>query len=628
MAFLRFISRQLHIKHILFIAICILFVIYILQGYYRLITLPELIKSNDQTTKINNLTPVETLNNVNTEKQTQSKSQDYVKFDEECDALGEWVELNNRNVYFRKSFAFYFMDVGIFRCFFIMKNSQISKSMRLNLNLKIKIRDSVIEHVVTDTLINTPWFVDYYGLVPIDAWFDLNEILKDKNISLTENLNDIKVDMYFHDRTSGDITKTPIDMKLRNAKVPNDKKKFSTLCSKCTYLHKRDNKHMNWWFEINKRIGYDKLKIYFNAPNHDQEFLGILDKYKDFVYTENYKCLPNFLSEREGDNSRRKYLSHYTEMTVNREYVALMSDVFSGLSVNECYLDNIDKYRFINVDDYDDTIMPRKSETYPTFEFSIQKLSSLNGINDLKNYVFNDKCDRYTSNGNSTVKNATDIEYFINDLQSKLHYSDSASYYFGQGNYIKHKDAKKIFDAFEKYFFSKDFNESLKEHVIEVVDNEPSIPNEHHNYNYIFKIEGKDQIDYVRNLCRIFKELITPYMDKHQEIISKHVDRYDRFFMISGHTLDFSLGKTIHNTISVFEITLHKPYKSIMNSNRPGPANYESVPYNYGHMSHFRNMLVLPKNKKIPITDLHLDLNYLNCYFRPILKDMTGTTDL
>ena len=44
-------------------------------------------------------------------------------------------------------------------------------------------------------------------------------------------------------------------------------------------------------------------------------------------------------------------------------------------------------------------------------------------------------------------------------------------------------------------------------------------------------------------------------------------------------------------------------------------GNVSNIEYDYGHLSHFRESIYYQiRNRKIPISDLYFDFNYLECF--------------
>ena len=182
---------------------------------------------------------------------------------------------------------------------------------------------------------------------------------------------------------------------------------------------------------------------------------------------------------------------------------------------------------------------------------------------------------------------------------------------------------------FEEYFFNE--NESFNEYqqnkrannnifTIKVIDTDQKIDDKYLPLTYTFEIRNtKAEVNYVRNLVKLHNEIVKPFIQENQQLIEQNCDRYDSFYLFAGQVNSQSLGKTIHDTRSSFEATLHHSYKSIYKTNQPLLASFATVGHEIGHLSHFRNALNI-RSITIPIRQLHLDLNYLICFFKNILN--------
>ena len=118
---------------------------------------------------------------------------------------------------------------------------------------------------------------------------------------------------------------------------------------------------------------------------------------------------------------------------------------------------------------------------------------------------------------------------------------------------------------------------------------------------------------------KIYRNLIQKFENSHENDLVKYSERFHRFFYISGALSSFACGKSIHSTDVSFYFTVHYPESDI---NYPKQSIFNFVEYNYGHLAHFRHVNEFHKSKttEISISDLVLDLNYLNCYYKPIVE--------
>ncbi|CAF0819621.1 unnamed protein product [Brachionus calyciflorus] len=424
-------------------------------------------------------------------------------------------------------------------------------------------------------------------------------------------MKNLTISILIHDIEKQTWTKNELKAKCKLLKSDFDKKKSSMVCSKCLYLNTKDHfKSFQWWLEINLRAGYEKL--YFCNHFSDESFQELFKKYENFLIIGSMKCLPNLLA----NPSLPKYFKSYTEL--DNEFI--LFEIMCQLIVNECYLQNIDKYKYITVVDNDEVIIPQVLEKKELL--SIQEYLNTASMNHKKN--FQDlKC---------VQQGSTDLESYIDLLTTKLNVRRPRTFYFKQGFFINNILLNNIIDHIEVFLSNTTLtnNQSVFNYQIEI--KEHKIPNGLTNQAFIFKIESKFDYDYARALVYLNKEVLQPYLRKYGHLIEKYAQNVDRFVMISGRANDFVYAKSTHDTRRSFDLTVHHPL-DYLDSDKlviyydnnyldESKAEYYSVDYNYGHLAHFRShfSFTLPP---MPITFLNFDVNYFNCYFRPILKKLS-----
>ena len=81
-------------------------------------------------------------------------------------------------------------------------------------------------------------------------------------------------------------------VKIKNYNEKDELKKHSILCSKVYYFDQSYEKIFEWWIEMSKLNGYDKLVIF----NNSLPFRDLFRKYEGFVEVVQFQCLPNFFS--------------------------------------------------------------------------------------------------------------------------------------------------------------------------------------------------------------------------------------------------------------------------------------------------------------------------------------------
>ena len=162
----------------------------------------------------------------------------------EC--LLEWEELNNM-IYFRKNLAFYYTDIKKIHLYFEMN----SKNGFNNYKIDLMNNEILLKRDLNCRIIKLHTYSQYvFGYIEAD--FDLKNnnkltvIVKGNNNESTQNSIDLKIKQ-FNDNNN------------------NNNKKHSLLCGK-SYYHTNNNlKHTEWWININKINGFDKIILFNNS---------------------------------------------------------------------------------------------------------------------------------------------------------------------------------------------------------------------------------------------------------------------------------------------------------------------------------------------------------------------------
>ncbi len=112
---------------------------------------------------------------------------------------------------------------------------------------------------------------------------------------------------------------------------------------------------------MNRIHGYSKIVIYNNSIENSPELNNFFNQNKDFVHLIQFKCIPNFMTR---NNLNKMFLTNFNEIAQYGQPVLHVHVHFEQLVFNECYLQNMDKYKFITVNDQDETIVPPYLQNY------------------------------------------------------------------------------------------------------------------------------------------------------------------------------------------------------------------------------------------------------------------------
>ena len=513
-----------------------------------------------------------------------------------------WEQLDE-SIFFKRTSAFYIIERKLLRIFFVCTSQ--SKNELFG-RLEIELEDNQVHHIhLKDGNIKQHAAFGNYVWKSLSFNLDLKKYIK------FDDYEDIfKRKKTFHlylSNVNSQETPDYIDVKMKyiRSRSNTTMKKNSIVCSKCFWYKPSDYKDFFWWVELHKQAGYEKIVFCNNSIPNTKEFNEIFENNKNFIELSQLNYLPNFVDNNQNRSSKsHNYINNYHQLG---SYYHVDSDLFNMMITNECFLNNTHKYSHVSVIDNDEIIMPRVNSKLIKTKDNFDFISNLN---------FNQK-------SQSLPNELTSLESSCsNDMENKLeNYLKSfttkpVTFHFHMGFYLREKQIRQIIETFEAYF--NDSIDYSKIHKIQVIDQLPAV-SDHNVYNFTFVLNNKLEINYAKNLCKIYRYLIDNFEEKNNDEIQKYSERFHRFFYIGGLLSSFACGKSSHSTDVSFEFSVHYPEPD---KDYPNQAELYSIGYDYGQLSHFRHVNEFHKSsqKEISITELILDLNYLNCFYKPIVE--------
>jgi hypothetical protein len=386
----------------------------------------------------------------------------------------------------------------------------------------------------------------------------------------------------------------PIDVKIKYFHNATIQKLDSAICSKC-YRYFPDNKdhtRFEWWIEMNRLFGYNHIYICNNSIPNSDAYRRVFKKYERFIHIYQMNTIPDFI-----DPAKHVYMNNMLDLKDGGNYSKAYASVFDMVGMNECYLNNVDKYKYITVIDNDETLIPRsnrillkQSDLY-NFINSIEITDSSQTRMDLDKKLL-----ATISSGCSMNKNQNDIMTYRGKFEQNKTLSFMMAYY------LKDRTVNKILKELEIYFNTlKKISSDSNQFKVIIYDYD-------FTYKYQFLFQNENDVKYARNLIKLNRILVmnsTGWL--------KDSD-FNRFFYLSGQVTSFAFGKSIHDTLITEYFSHHYP-KNVRRS---------KLSYEYGHLAHFRESYTyaFAKNVNIPISNLQFDLNYFYCYFDRIVSSL------
>jgi hypothetical protein len=501
-----------------------------------------------------------------------------------------WEQLN-RYVFFKRTSAYFIIEASLLKVYFVSKQN---KKFKFELILKTNRNNKTSNGIYLDNAT--------YQLKESRSSYELNLLYCELNLltylnyaSYEDLLNDrlLKLDLYIRDANNpSQSTQFPIRVTAKYIKHKSLKKEGSIVCSKCYFFQPNEHQFLKWWIELNKQIGYKKVVFCNNSIPNTREFNAIFDEYKDFVGLKQFHSFPNFDDPWVmRSDQKHNYFSEYYQLKLSNQFELFFRDGYDVLHTNECFLENADKYQFVTVIDNDETILPFINKQIFSYKDSYDFILNLN------------KTSRLSLSLECEVDNDKKVDWYLHKFSFK------SNFYFKMAYYLKNKIIKKIFDSFEAYFNSNQFKLNRKsQHIIHVIDLEPNSKT-HNAFNYSFIIENRNELKYAQNMLLAYRLFIEKFENEHEVVLNKYSENFHRYFFISGRSSEWLYGKSVWHTDHTLEYSVHEGVVA---------EQPIYVDFDYGHNAHFRETYPF-NDPNISINEFKLDLNYLNCVYKPII---------
>jgi len=389
----------------------------------------------------------------------------------------EWIMLNS-DAYLKRNALFYLVNKQVIRLFVLSKyNFSIT-----GLNGTILIKTNEMEE---KSIYFEKYLIQKYDKNEYNLDFEINSIdinfKYDNLISLQIQLNGIN---------------ELLNIKIKDINKSN--KKFAMICSKPWELSNNAYKTLKFWIKYNQMIGFDKIVIYNNSIENNDNFNNLFEKYNDLIEFHNIKwCLESFF-------------------------------------ITECFFNNVDLYENIFVIDIDEILVPLKGNKSSTIDYPIQKT-------DLNNYIDLLK-ETFKINSQSLHFK---MGHYLNDKLIKLIFSKFEMFLIS--------NSKLDFSNQTYEIIVKETDPNNKDYILFDYFNHP--------FDLIFTVSTSQQYEYLKYLVDQYKNIYEPYFNLNSDFIEKYMPEcYARFYFLSGPFVDWRYGKTLHSTKSnPSYLTSHHP---------------------------------------------------------------------
>lgn len=253
--------------------------------------------------------------------------------DEGCDRNEEWESIGN-HTFFKRASAFYFVDSALLRLHYMgLSNRDHSFTLQV---IVLKDGQVIAQFDASQILNQTMWQTGEYYSGSLTAY--LSDLYIDKN-----SLSSYQMKVIVGDSVTQEQTDTYINVKIKSLISNPTEKKGSLLCTKCFNTSNNDHYYyMKWWMDLDRETGFDKIIMCDQRVNPTID--SLFKEFEVSVETITIKFLPTF--ESDFKYSQLNYLKSDASMSLgdNKQADNNKMNCIDMLILNECYLDNIDKY--------------------------------------------------------------------------------------------------------------------------------------------------------------------------------------------------------------------------------------------------------------------------------------------
>lgn len=455
---------------------------------------------------------------------TPDKAAQTIQTSNQLNCHSEWLILNS-NVYFRSNLAFYFNDLNKIKLY-LEHRSSFSLNVTLKVEVTFKNAANSQQYLINQIKYDKIAGHQQYVFATIEA-----------NLTITTSIQQADLIRQIHVEIQSQSCNSSVglDLKIKRYHQIDSLKKYAVTCSKVYYVKNDLVNQFKWWIEMNRMHGYDKVVIYNNSIANSAEFERLFAENKNFVQLIQFKCLPNFI---ETNNAHRPFINYFKEIeTLFKKQIIQYHVHFEEFVFTECYLENKDKYKYVTVNDQDETVVPRYLNDFRRIQTDFVE----------NNAQFVNKSERTCFYGD---KNVNSIEEYLKRtkkgfLQTKP--DQNITFHFSTGIYMKDKTMNVFFNQLGKVLninFSNQTNltSPLALWVNVNESDEKNNRNGGQRMDFNVTIKNENELMYARYLHDLYFKIVKPFNQRNQLELKKIYEPFNRFFYLLGLSTTWFAG--------------------------------------------------------------------------------------
>ena len=510
-----------------------------------------------------------------------------------CDLANHWIHIKGHQVFFRQKSIWYFTDKDEIVAYFVSK-SDFSRKVNFKLKFSSK-RQRVFGYSAKFIKLRLWRENEFYSL------YRLQTNIKSKGFDFNITKSAIRISFSVNNSTQ---TKW-LSLKMKE-RINSQIKGGAMICVKNYNLNESNIAMLDWWLNLNKLMGYEKVVLY-NTSIFGQAFKKLFDNHSSFVEVRPFKFIPNLLDSSNGTFIRGTG-------RLNR----FMKFVFHLITLNECFIDHVDHFKYVAVIDFDELFVPRKLNEFYPMKMHGRLINDRDIMNEA---LIQKKLNEYSTKCSGKQSKSSDIMDYITDLNEKhqiVNYEKSL--YFQMANYVDNRFINMVFSSLDEFLLFGVSNDKSFPYVIKIKRVKTLIDTYTSDFLNLVINDKSDlkYANYLNNLYHVYVKHLLKKTTSEDFLMKTKLEynttasishNFNRFFFTTIK-IDKFTGKTLHSVYGTDQVNHH--YAN-------GNSKSHRIDFIWGQLSHFRNMFGMPSDT-IGIGDLFFDMNYFACYYMPMLN--------
>ena len=299
------------------------------------------------------------------------------QIEQEIDQNSDWELLDN-NIFISRNLSFYFIDDNLINTILISRTNLHKETLYclIQVNSKAKSIDKKIFKIKSKLRQLDSY--NGYSCYTLECQFNV--------FAFEEKIDDFDAYFIHENLIKEKQTKRPIRLNLKYNKYDRilDEQSKAALCGPMLYLDVKAFDSLKQWIELNIRMGFEKIILYYIWIENMKLFKEMIAKYNNIVEIRPFLFIPNVNYYKENASTPYVDPEVYVKRLENNFYLEIHW-VHHRAVINGCFLSSVKDYDRVAVIDSDELIIPRVLEE----SLEIKNIENIKCDININNYVDN-----------------------------------------------------------------------------------------------------------------------------------------------------------------------------------------------------------------------------------------------